>query len=150
MSLELTAETVHLSCYWARKENGEINYYGRLLYGWILSSDEDYQKAHRYTRNALEWVREQAFEWLCPALSALEDKLNTGSSLSRIPLTPPDQGSGKRPRSMTSKSSSAFPGRKKRGTNKTSKKLRAAKTAAARKAAAKKKTLCICNASRIP
>ena len=142
MSLELTAETVHLSCYWARKENGEIIYYGRSLYGWILSSDEDYKKAHRYTRNALEWVREQAFEWLCPALSVLGDKLNTGTSLSRTPHTSPDQGSGKRPRFVTSASSlTSTPVKKKqRGTGKTSKALRAAKKAAARKAAAKKKT----------
>ena len=132
MSLELTADIVHLSCYWARKENGEIKYYGRSLYGWILSSDEDYKKAHRYTRNALEW--------LCPALSALEDKLNTGSFLSRTPYTSPDQGSGERPRSVTSPSSSASsPVKKKRGTNKTSKALSAAKKAAARKAAVKKK-----------
>ena len=141
MSLELTAETVHLSCYWARKENGEIKYYGRSLYGWCLSSDEDYKKAHRYTRNALEWVRKQALEWLCPALSALEDKLNTGSYISRAPYTSPDQGNGKRPRSVASAPSLASaPVKKKRGTDKASKALRAAKKAAARKAAAKKKT----------
>ena len=134
MSLELTVEIVYLSCYWARKENGEIKYYSRSLYGWNLSSDEDYKRAHRYTRNALEWVRKQALEWLCPALSALEDKLKTGSFLSRTPYTSPDQGSGKRPRSVTSALSLAStPVKKKRGTDKTLKALRATKKLAAKK-----------------
>lgn len=107
MSLEVTAETVHLSCYWARKEKREIKYYGRSLYSWILSSTEGYKRVHRYTRNALEWVRKQALKWLCPALSALENKINTMPSPLTTPRTPFYQASAKRTRSLTSGSSLA-------------------------------------------
>ena len=74
MSLELTKEAVQLSYYWARKENGGIKFYGRSINGWHFYDEHKYKKAHRYTRNALEWVREQALKWVCPALSALEDE----------------------------------------------------------------------------
>ena len=106
MSLELTKETVQLSYYWARKENGGIKFYGRSINGWHFYDEHQYKKAHRYTRNALEWVREQALKWVCPALSALEHKLKTESVIPKTPRTPSSQASTKRTCSLTSVSSS--------------------------------------------
>ena len=130
MSLELTKETIQLSYYWARKENGEIKFYGRFLNGWSLYDGYRYKKAHRYIRNALEWVREQALKWVCPALSALENKLNTESLPPMTPRTPPNQASGKRTRSVTSVSSSASTPVKKKGATETRKALSVGKRGA--------------------
>lgn len=123
MSLELTKETNLLSYYWARKENGGIKFYGPSLNSWNFYDSHQYKKAHRYTRNALEWVREQALKWLCPALSALEEKLDTESFPLRSPSTPPNQASGKRTRSVTPASPSASTPVKKKGATKTRKAL---------------------------
>ena len=132
MSLELTKESVQLSCYWARKENREIKFYGRLLHGWNYYDGHQYKKAHRYTHNALEWVREEALKWVCPALSALEDKLNTESLPPTTPRTPPNQATGKRTCSLTLGSSSASTTVKKKCATKTRKALSGGKGEPAR------------------
>ena len=55
MSLELTADIVQLSCYWAvRDEDGKISYYGRATHIWTLWDGSHFKQAHHYTRNALE------------------------------------------------------------------------------------------------
>ena len=115
MSSEFTAQTIQLSCYSARKKDRGIEFYGRVLYGWHLYDGKGYKQAHRYTRNALKWV--------CPALSALEDKLNTDLLPPTTPRTPPNQATGKRTRSLTSGSSSASTPVKKKGVTKSRKAL---------------------------
>ena len=123
MSLELTKESIQLSCYWARKSDRGIEFYGRALYGWNLYDGHLYKKAHRYIRNALEWVREQAFKWVCQALSALEDKLNIKWLPPKNPRTPAIHASSKRTRSVTSVSSTASNPVKKKGVTKMRKAL---------------------------
>lgn len=123
MSLELTKETVQLSCYWARKENGGIKFYGRSINAWHFYDGHQYKKAHRYTRNALEWVREQALEWVSLALLALEHKLKTELLIPKTPRTPPSQASTNRTRSLTSVSSLASTPVKKKVATRTRKAL---------------------------
>ena len=122
MSLELTKESIQLSCYWARKSDQGIEFYGRALYGWHLYDGHSFKKAHRYIRNALEWVREQAFQWVCPALSALEDMLTTSPLPLTTPRTPDVRANGKRTRSVASSSTASTPVKKK-GATKTRKTL---------------------------
>ena len=106
MSLELTAEIVQLSCYWAnRDENGMISYYGMALHTWTPYVGSQYKEARRCTRNALEWVRAQAFGWICSTMADLEaDFCLTGPT---PPRTSSDKSSAKRSGSMTSGSTSA-------------------------------------------
>ena len=119
MSLELTADVVQLSCYWAARDgDGTINYYGRVTHVWTPYDGSHYKQAHRYIRNALEWVRGQALGWVCSALSALETQIKTNPSLLTTPHMSSSSASMERAMSMTSLNSSISSSLKKLGTNK--------------------------------
>lgn len=77
MSLELTAESIQLSCYWATagKNPGEVKYYGMRLETWSVYSTKAYAEAWRCTHNALEWVRNRAYNWIRSDLAILEERL---------------------------------------------------------------------------
>ena len=112
MSLELTAESIQLSCYWAvRGESGDVKYYGMQLRTWTPKDGSQYKEARRFVRNALDWVKAQAFEWICSAMKTLE-----GAVILSGPTPPPtqsDQPRTKRPTSFTSESrSSGTPSKK--------------------------------------
>ncbi len=117
LSLQLTAETIQVSCYWAtRNGNGKIRFYGTEVRTWTLYEGDQYKEACRYTLNAMDWVRNQASGWIHSALARLEASLDT-----TIPTPPPTQsnrGNAKRTRSSTSESSSANSPSKKPGSEK--------------------------------
>ena len=101
LSLQLTPESIQLSCYWAaRRENGQIMFYGTQVRTWSPFEDDRFNKAYRYTCNALEWVKNQAFDWICSALARLERCLDT--SVPTPPRTQFNYGNTKRTRSLTS------------------------------------------------
>ena len=139
LSLQLTHEVIQLSCYWAtRKQDGNLKFYGTEVDIWPISKPEQYKKAYRYTCNALEWVRDQAYEWIFPALATLEESLITS-----VPMPPPTRlnrdktanritfsTSESVPASTSSKKrakNSASPSSKKRRSRKTTKSLSADK-----------------------
>jgi len=100
MSLELSAESVQLSGYWAiRDASGGIKYYGMRIRTWTLYEGSHYRKAHRGTRNALDWVKAQAFGWIHTAMRAFPSR-----AAPTPPSTQSDNSNGKRPRSDTSAS----------------------------------------------
>lgn len=73
MSLELTAESIQLSCYWAtRSEGSDIKYYGMKLRTWTPYESDSYKEARRCTCNALDWVQAQAFDWISSAMKTLD------------------------------------------------------------------------------
>ena len=124
MSLQLTAESIQLSCYWAaRNGNGGIKFYGTEVRTWSLYEVDQYKKACRYTLNAMDWVREQASGWITLTLERLEGSFNT--TVPTPPRTQYDQGNAKRTRSSTSESHSANPPSKKLGSEKTRESLSA-------------------------
>jgi len=82
LSLEASTETIQISCYWAtRDDNEKVRYYGTVLQSWDPSMIPAFKEAHRCIRNALEWVRDQAFEWINSDLTSLVTKTT--------PQTPP-------------------------------------------------------------
>ena len=134
MSLELTADVVQLSCYWAARDgDGTINYYGRVTHVWTPYDGSHYKQAHRYIRNALEWVRGQALEWVCSALSALETRIKANPLLLTTPHTPSSPASIKRAISMASLDSLISSPLKKLGTDKLRNALSAAEKAVGEK-----------------
>ena len=77
MSLELTAESIQLSCYWAALEVGTKNtmFYGMRLRTWSVYETDAYIEAWRCTRNALETVRNRALPWIRSDLAVVEEML---------------------------------------------------------------------------
>ena len=117
LSLQLTPQAIQLSCYWAAHgDNGQITFYGTQVRTWSPFEDDNFNKAYRYTCNALEWVRNQAFDWICSALATLEGHLN--NPVPTPPSTQSDKGKAKRTRSLTSESNRAHPPSKKWGSTK--------------------------------
>jgi hypothetical protein len=89
MSVELTTESVNLSCYWAiQLGTTEINYYGLSLGCWSPNdpTGKSYREARRCTRNALDWVKSQGYSWIDSDMKSLEESLKS-EQLSQI--TPP-------------------------------------------------------------
>lgn len=131
LSLQLTQESIQLSCYWAtRKEDGQLKFYGTEVDIWPISKPEQYKKAYRYTCNALEWVRDQAFEWISPALATLEGSLDAS-----VPTPPPTQSNQDKANRIKSTSESVPASSKKRASkipahlaNPSNKKRRSRKT----------------------
>ena len=117
LSLQLTPESIQLSCYWAaRGDNGRIMFYGTEISTWTPFKDHHFRTAYRYACNALEWVRNQAFDWICSALATLEGHLN--NPVPTPASTQSNQGKAKRARSLTSESNPANPPSKKPGSKK--------------------------------
>ena len=100
---------------------------------WTPYDGSHYKQAHRYIRNALEWVRAQALGWVCSALSALETLIKANPSLLTTPHTPSSPASIKRAMSMASLDSSISSPLKKLGTNKLRNALSAAEKAVGEK-----------------
>ena len=82
LSLEISTESIQISCYWAtRVDKEQVRYYGMMLQSWNPFMIPAFKEAHRCIRNALEWVRDQAFEWINSDLTSLVTKTT--------PQTPP-------------------------------------------------------------
>ena len=113
LSLQVTQYIVQLSCYWAALEdNGQVKFYGTEVETWTIFERNQYNQAYRYTCNALEWMRDQAFGWICSALATLEGHLNPS-----VPSPPParsNQGNAKRIKFSASESHGASTSSKKR------------------------------------
>lgn len=77
MSLELTAESVQLSCYWAvsHTETHGIRWYGMNIDTWSVYNTKNYIEAGRCTHNALEYVRKSALPWIESDLAVIEEGL---------------------------------------------------------------------------
>ena len=89
MSLELTPESINLSCYWAKeKDGGSVTYYGKTLGCWSPNdpSGSSYREAYRCIRNALEYVKRKAHSWIESDLQIYEHNIKLGKT---NPITPP-------------------------------------------------------------
>ena len=65
LSFEITDQCIHMSGYWATSNpDGGVAYHGTMLAAWCPFMVEQYKEAHRYLRNAMEWVRESAYPWI--------------------------------------------------------------------------------------
>lgn len=81
MSLELTAESIQLSCYWATRGKGDnVNYYGMKLRTWTPYETSSYREAHRCVLNALEYVKVRGYDWICSDMEQLEATLKPTST----------------------------------------------------------------------
>ena len=75
IGLELTAESVQFSSYWAcRNDIGDIEYYGKRLQCWSLFDEtgDSLRDARRGIYNAVEWIRPRTLEWILSEMAALE------------------------------------------------------------------------------
>ena len=78
MEVEFFEGCVSLSCYWATRPGpGQVKYFGKTLETWCLlsSSGTHYKEARSCIRNAIDWVRSEAQEWIYSDLQAIEDIL---------------------------------------------------------------------------
>lgn len=76
MSLQLSAENVQLSCYWAaQSNNNDAKLYGKILHTWSLYNLNQCIEARHYIRNAFEWLRYQAYDWICEDMALLDKTL---------------------------------------------------------------------------
>ena len=60
IGVELTAESVQLSCYWARQNDiGIVEYFGKSLQCWSLfdATGDSLRNARRGIRNVVEWIK---------------------------------------------------------------------------------------------
>jgi len=72
LTAEITTETVQLSCYWAtRSESEGVKYYGMRLASWSPAERCHFKEAHRCLRNAMDWVRKEAFDWVTSDLMCI-------------------------------------------------------------------------------
>ena len=86
IGVELTAESVQLSCYWScRNDLGGVEYFGKRLQCWSLFDEtgDSLRNARRGIRNVLEWIRPRTLEWIEADMAAFE-KENEHILLSRI------------------------------------------------------------------
>ena len=77
IGVELTAESVQLSCYWAyRNDIGIVEYFGKSLQSWSLfdATGESLRNARRGIRNVVEWIKPRIFEWIQSDMAAFEVK----------------------------------------------------------------------------
>ena len=77
IGVELTAESVQLSCYWScRKNNGGIEYFGKMLQCWSLFDEtgDSLRDARRGIHNVFEWMKTWTFEWIQSDMAAFEIK----------------------------------------------------------------------------
>ena len=75
IGVELTAESVQLSCYWAcRNDIGIVEYFGKSLQCWSLFdvTGESLRNARRGIRNVVEWIKPRTFEWIQSDTAAFE------------------------------------------------------------------------------
>lgn len=75
MGMELTDQTVSLSCYWvARSDTGIIRYIGTRLQIWALCdrTGDSYKLARRCIRNAMDHVKTQALGWIRADMETIE------------------------------------------------------------------------------
>ena len=67
IGVELTAESVQLSCYWAcRTDIGVVEYFGKRVQCWSLFDETggSLRNAQRGNCNVLEWIKPRTFEWI--------------------------------------------------------------------------------------
>ena len=100
MSSELTVESIAV-----RGESGDVKYYGMQLCTWTPHDGSQYKEARRCVCNALDWVKAQAFEWICSAMKTLEGAVSPSGPTP--PPTQSDQPKTRRPTSFTSESRSS-------------------------------------------
>ena len=101
MSLELTVESIHLSCYWAIKEASTVKFYGQCVGCWTPNdpTGAGYREARRCVGNALVWTRDRLREWVAEDMRVLEGRLVAGVA---VQITPPaSERSGRRKRSKS-------------------------------------------------
>ncbi|MCJ1279656.1 hypothetical protein MMC21_007480 [Puttea exsequens] len=80
LSLELTVETVQLSCYWATcSKNGQVVYYGKALDSWGIRGNRDasFNEAYRCIHNAIDLVRSQAYPFVYSYMNSVEQLFST-------------------------------------------------------------------------
>ena len=77
IGVELPAESVQLSCYWAcRNDIGVVEYFGKRLQCWSLFDETggSLRNAQRGICNVLEWIKPRTFEWIQSDMAAFEIK----------------------------------------------------------------------------
>ena len=77
IGVELTAESVQLSCYWARRNDiGIVEYFGKSLQRWSLfdATGDSLRNARRSIRNVVGWIKPRTFEWIQSDMAAFEVK----------------------------------------------------------------------------
>ncbi len=78
IGVELTAESVQLSCYWARRNDaGDIEYLGKRVQCWSLSdrTGDSLRQARRGIRNAFGWIMPRTLEWIVSDMAVHEKNL---------------------------------------------------------------------------
>jgi hypothetical protein len=77
MSVELTTETIQLSCYWATRNEGETHFWGKTIRCWSPNdpTGESFEKAHYGIHNAVEWTRQHVHHRLNNDLELLEQSM---------------------------------------------------------------------------
>ncbi|KAI9892714.1 MAG: hypothetical protein M1814_001134 [Vezdaea aestivalis] len=73
MTMEQTCETMQLSWYWARKEDGKVKVYGTYCDAWVIY-DKDPQvfiTARRTFFNAMKYLEQQSQSWILKDLQKL-------------------------------------------------------------------------------
>ena len=77
IGVELTAESVQLSCYWSCRNNiGGVEYFGKRLQCWSLFDEtgDSLRDARRGIRNVVEWIMPRTLEWIQSDMAAFEIK----------------------------------------------------------------------------
>lgn len=107
LSLQLTSESIQLSYYWAtRSEDGQVSFYGNVLETWSPNNQRDgqYDKARRCIHNAIELVRNTAYDTIHTCMADVE-KLYAPKRMSQIPS--PKSMSSQKVRKASSRKASA-------------------------------------------
>ena len=75
IGVELTAESVQLSCYWScRNSIGDVECFGKRLQCWTLFDEtgDSLRNARRGIRNVVEWIKPRTLEWIQSDMAAFE------------------------------------------------------------------------------
>ena len=78
IGVELTAESVQLSCYWAcRNDAGDIEYFGKRVQCWSLldQTGDSLRQARCGIRNAFSWILLRTLGWIVSDMAAYEKDL---------------------------------------------------------------------------
>lgn len=86
IGVELTAESVQLSCYWSSRNSiGAIEHFGKRVQCWSLFDEtgDSLREARRAIRNVIEWIRPRTLAWIQSDMADFE-KANEQILLSQI------------------------------------------------------------------
>ena len=114
IGVELTAESVQFSCYWAcGNDIGDVEYYGKRGQCWSLFDEtrDSLRDTRRGTYNRVDWIRPRTLEWIVSDMAALEimNEQILRAQITPAPILASPNGVNKRRRSedgtITSQSS---------------------------------------------